>query len=97
MGERPSRDGIRRRATRAHVTWVVVVAGAVALILLRVAQVTKLRPGECDGIGFGCSLHGADAAAAAAIVVVPVALLVLAIGHFVIAVIARRRRARNPA
>ena len=72
--------------------WFVVVAGTVTLLLVYVAQVNKARPGECDGIGFGCSLHGADAAGFAALYVVPIALVVLALGHTTIALVAHRAR-----
>lgn len=90
MGEPNGVSRIRRIAIGAHLLWFVVVAGTAALLLVHVAQITKARPGECDGIGFGCSLHGADAAGFAAIAVVPIALLVLALGHAIIAVVAYR-------
>jgi len=94
MGEPNGVSRIRRIAIRAHLLWLVVVAGTVALTLVHVAQVTKARPGDCDGIGFGCSLHGADAVVFAALYVVPIALVVLALGHTIIALIAHRAAVR---
>jgi len=96
MGEPNGVSRIRRIAIRAHLLWLVVVAGTVALTLVHVAQVTKARPGDCDGIGFGCSLHGADAAVFAALYVVPIALVVLALGHTIIALIAHRATRGEP-
>jgi hypothetical protein len=68
-------------------TWSLVIVAATTALLLAIAHATKAQPGECNGIGFGCSLHGKDAAGFAAIFVVPAALALLVIGNAVIAVI----------
>jgi hypothetical protein len=95
MGDPGVRDRTRRNAILAHAIWTVVVAGAVASILFQIAEATKAQRGDCDGIGFGCSLHGVDAAGFAAILVVPIALVVMAIGHVTIALLARAAAARR--
>ena len=73
-------------------TWSLVIVAATAALLLAIAQSTKAQPGECNGIGFGCSLHGKDAAGFAAIFVVPVALALLVVGNAVIAFIVSASR-----
>lgn len=68
-----------------HIAWAALVVGVVGLILLAVGQ-TRLSQGQCSGIGFGCSLGGADAAGFFAILIVPPAIGILAVGHALIAV-----------
>ena len=82
-----------------HAAWSVLVAGVAVAILLS-AALSKPEPGQCEGIGWGCSLYGGDAAAFDAIVVVPIALAALAVGNVAISVVAwlvrRSNRARIP-
>ena len=84
-------DGHRVRSRHwqawTHAVWTLLIAGAAAATLLSVA-LSKTPPGQCEGIGWGCSLHGRDAALFAAIFVVPIALAMLVLGNAIIAVVA---------
>jgi hypothetical protein len=73
-------------------TFSVVIVVSAAILSLAIAQVTKADPGDCSGIGFGCSLHGWDAAGFAAIFVIPAALAILVVGNVIIAVVASAAR-----
>ncbi len=54
--------------------------GLAAFILIA-AALSKPPPGQCEGIGWGCNLYGADAAAFDAIFVVPIALALVILGN----------------
>jgi hypothetical protein len=87
-----------RRPSKAwilHAAWSALVAG-VAVASLLSAALSKPGPGQCEGIGWGCSLYGGDAAAFDAIFIVPIALAALVVGNVAISVVARlvRRRRR---
>ncbi len=69
-----------------HLIWFLAVALPVTWLIIGAGQ-TEQQPGQCSGIGWGCSLSGSDAAAFVAIIVVPPALAILAIGHGVIGVV----------
>jgi uncharacterized membrane protein len=88
----------RHRQAWIHAVWTLLIAGAATATLLSVA-LSKTPPGQCEGIGWGCSLHGGDAALFVAIFVVPIALVMLILGNAIIAVVAwlLRRRARHAA
>jgi hypothetical protein len=62
--------------------------------VLVAAGQTDHPPGQCHGLGWGCTISGGDLAAFWAMILVPPALLVLAVGHAVIVgVQVLRRRA----
>ncbi len=67
----------------------------VTALLVAIAQ-TDQPEGQCTGLGFGCTISGADLAAFAAMYIVPVALVLLAVGHAVIALVQNLRRRRGP-
>ena len=73
-----------------HVMWFGLVAGFVGVILLAAGS-TDHPEGQCSGIGWGCTLSGGDLAAFVGGYLVPPALIVLGLGHLVIAAIQRRR------
>ena len=75
-----------------HIVWATFVIGVVAVILVAAGQ-THMSEGDCSGIGFGCSLYGADVAGFLAIIIVPPAIGILVVGHALIA--ATRRIARH--
>lgn len=88
---------VRRRGHEAgraavHLVWFLFVTGATAAFLIFVAVKTRAHSGELNGIGFGASLHGSDAAGFFAIFVVPVAIVILLIGHGLIALIGGRSK-----
>lgn len=88
MGPVPSVDR-RRLSPWPHVIWVVVVGAVVTTVLVVVAG-TDRPEGQCDGIGWGCTMSGEDVAGFVALLIVPPAAVVLAVGHLVIWIVARR-------
>lgn len=97
-GSPPGRRASRRSVLRAspHAVWAVVVVVPFGAYLAWLSQ-TTLPPGQCTGLGWGCSVAGWDAVGLAAIIYgVPLAALWFA-GHLLIALIRRRRRSPAPA
>ena len=81
------------RRTKIHLAWAALVLVPFTAWLLVLSQST-LAPGQCSGIGWGCSLAGMDAVGLAIIVFGPFVLAFLAFGHGVIGfVLSRRHRA----
>ena len=70
----------------AHAVW----AGAILvpfLVWMAILSQSELPPGQCSGIGWGCSLAGWDAVGVAAVIVgIPLLVLLLA-GHIVIGIV----------
>jgi hypothetical protein len=78
------RSRSRRRQVIVHVVWTILVVAAAAFVLLSIAS-TRPKPGQCEGIGWGCNLYGGDAAFFAAFFVVPIALALVLVGNAIIA------------
>ena len=82
------------RSSRSKLTIHLVWAGVVLLPFaawLLVLGFSELPPGQCSGIGWGCSLAGLDAVGFALVVFGPFVLALLAVGHGVIGFVYRRR------
>ena len=77
----------------SHLIWAGFIVSVVAALLIAVAQ-TDQPAGQCSGLGWGCTLSGADLAAFAAMLVVPIALVVMAIGHVLVAFVQSLRKRR---
>ena len=75
---------------KIHLAWAALVVTPFAVWLLALWQ-TTLAPGQCSGIGWGCSLAGTDAVGVAIIVFGPFVLAFLVLGHGVIGFVLRRR------
>jgi hypothetical protein len=75
-----------RPVVTVHLCWAGLVSTIVAGLLLAAASTTQPE-GQCEGLGFGCTISGADLAAFVAIFIVPIALAVLVIGHLVITIV----------
>lgn len=68
---------------RAHTIWALGVVGSTIALLTTAAS--NKRDGACNGIALGCEPE--VIAFFAALIIVPVAVLVLLIGHVVIAAV----------
>jgi hypothetical protein len=75
-----------------HLVWAGFIVSVVAALLVAVAQ-SATPHAECGGYGLGC-MSGPALAAFTAMYVVPIALVVMAIGHVLIAFVQSLRRRR---
>jgi len=66
-----------------HTAWAGLIVIPFVFWMAVLSQ-SELPPGQCSGIGWGCSLAGWDAVAFALIIIGVPLLFVLLIGHLII-------------
>lgn len=80
----PQREKLpRSRMWIPHVAWAGLIVIPLVFWMAVLSQ-SELPPGQCSGIGWGCSLAGWDAVAFALIIIGVPLLFVLLIGHLII-------------
>ena len=86
----------RSQTWTPHAVW----AGSIVIpfvIWMGVVSQSELPPGQCSGIGWGCSLAGWDAVGVGLIFIGVPLLLLLLVGHLIIGVAQLVRSRRRPA
>ena len=88
----------RSRMWIPHVAWAGLIVIPFVFWMAVLSQ-SELPPGQCSGIGWGCSLAGWDAVAFALIIIGVPLLLLLLLGHLIIGFaqwLRSRRRQSSP-